>query len=188
MDKIAICIVTASESDRSILFEKLNLHCSAIILLQNVEDSFYRRHLSGFQDLCLIVDNALITPVIKKNVISYQHVLLPLYSKGQTPNAQDIFVNADDTYQSIGDKIQALIRVPVKTHQETQLSDRETEIVKLVARGLTNKEIADTLFISPHTVMTHRKNISARLGIKTISGLTVYAILKNIISVEEASL
>jgi len=62
-----------------------------------------------------------------------------------------------------------------------ELTDRETEVVKLVALGKTNKEIADELSISFHTVISHRKNITEKLGIKTISGLTVYAILNKLI-------
>lgn len=65
------------------------------------------------------------------------------------------------------------------------LSDREKEIVKEIARGLTNKEIADKLFISVFTVTTHRKNITQKLGIKTIAGLTVYALMNGLISPEE---
>jgi DNA-binding CsgD family transcriptional regulator len=61
------------------------------------------------------------------------------------------------------------------------LSDRETEVLKLVALGYTNQEIADKLFISKHTVISHRKNITSKLGIKTVSGLTVYAVLNNLI-------
>ena len=68
---------------------------------------------------------------------------------------------------------------------ETELTPREITILKLVSMGLTNKQIADRLFLSAHTVITHRKNITTKLGIKTISGLTVYAILNNIVSVEE---
>ncbi len=65
------------------------------------------------------------------------------------------------------------------------LSDREKEIVREVARGLTNKEIADKLFISVFTVTTHRKNITQKLGIKTIAGLTVYALMNGLISPDE---
>ncbi len=61
------------------------------------------------------------------------------------------------------------------------LTDREVDVVKLVAFGKTNKEIADELYISIHTVISHRKNITEKLGIKSISGLTVYAILNNLI-------
>jgi len=62
-----------------------------------------------------------------------------------------------------------------------QLTEREVEVVKLVALGKTNKEMAEQLFISIHTVISHRKNITEKLGIKSISGLTVYAILNNLI-------
>lgn len=64
-----------------------------------------------------------------------------------------------------------------------ELSAREKDILVAVAGGATNKEIAERLNISVHTVVTHRKNISRKLGIRTISGLTVYAIMNNLIEV-----
>lgn len=68
---------------------------------------------------------------------------------------------------------------------QSDLSQREIEVLQLVAKGLTNKEIADKLFISAHTVITHRKNITEKLGIKSVSGLTVYAVLKKIIDIKD---
>ena len=68
-----------------------------------------------------------------------------------------------------------------------ELSPRETTIVRLISMGLTNRQIAEKLFLSAHTVMTHRKNISSKLGIKSVSGLTVYAIVNNIITIEEVT-
>lgn len=62
-----------------------------------------------------------------------------------------------------------------------ELSKRETAVLVLVAKGLTNKEIADQLNVSPHTVMSHRKNIMHKTGIKSVAGLTVYAMLNNLI-------
>jgi DNA-binding NarL/FixJ family response regulator len=67
----------------------------------------------------------------------------------------------------------------------SELSEREIEILKDVALGLSNKEIAEKNFISPHTVITHRKNITRKLGIKTVSGLTIYAILNKYIGMDE---
>lgn len=61
------------------------------------------------------------------------------------------------------------------------LSDREKEILVAVARGMMNKEIAILHNISIHTVISHRKNISRKTGIKSVSGLTVYALLNNLI-------
>lgn len=56
-----------------------------------------------------------------------------------------------------------------------------------VALGKSNKEIAEMLFISVHTVTTHRKNISAKLGIHSPAGLTIYAILHNIVDLNEVT-
>ncbi len=67
--------------------------------------------------------------------------------------------------------------------RSSELSAREKDILVAVAGGATNKEIADRLSLSVHTVVTHRKNITRKLGIRTISGLTVYAIMNNLIEV-----
>ncbi|MDO4190727.1 MAG: LuxR C-terminal-related transcriptional regulator [Bacteroidales bacterium] len=64
---------------------------------------------------------------------------------------------------------------------KSELSMREKTILACVAKGMSNKEIADSLNLSVFTVTTHRKNISKKLGIRSISGLTVYAILNHII-------
>ena len=64
-----------------------------------------------------------------------------------------------------------------------ELSLREKEILVSVAQGLLNKEIADKHHISINTVITHRKNITRKTGIKTVPGLTVYAILNNLIDI-----
>lgn len=68
------------------------------------------------------------------------------------------------------------------------ISEREKDIIRCVASGKSNKEIAEELFISPHTVATHRRNINAKLGIHSSAGLTIYAIIHNIISAEEVKL
>ena len=70
-----------------------------------------------------------------------------------------------------------------KTYQ-AGLTLREKSVVTCIAKGMTNKEIADTLFISIHTVVAHRKNITKKLGIKTVSGLTVYAILNKLVKLD----
>ena len=63
----------------------------------------------------------------------------------------------------------------------TKLSLRETEVLRLIAKGAINKEIAQSLNISINTVLTHRKNITAKLGIKSVSGLTFYAMMNGIV-------
>lgn len=64
---------------------------------------------------------------------------------------------------------------------KNELSLREQEILVCVAKGMLNKEIADKYNLSIHTVITHRKNITRKTGIKTVAGLTVYALLNNLI-------
>ncbi len=66
-----------------------------------------------------------------------------------------------------------------------ELSDREIEVLALIAKGYMNKTIADELNISINTVLTHRKNLTSKLGIKTVSGMTMYAILNGLISAED---
>lgn len=68
-----------------------------------------------------------------------------------------------------------------KLEDYNALTERETDVLRLVAYGYSNKDIADKLFISIHTVISHRKNITEKLSIKSISGLTVYAMLNNLI-------
>jgi DNA-binding CsgD family transcriptional regulator len=74
-------------------------------------------------------------------------------------------------------------KLPKKNDSE-ELTSREKDVLKLVALGHSNKVIAEKLFISIHTVISHRKNITEKTGIKSISGLTVYAILNNLIDTE----
>ncbi|MBO7255530.1 MAG: response regulator transcription factor [Paludibacteraceae bacterium] len=65
-------------------------------------------------------------------------------------------------------------------NENYELTSRETDVLTLMVKGLLNKEIADKLNISIHTVITHRKNIVRKTGIKTVAGLTVYAMLNNL--------
>lgn len=65
------------------------------------------------------------------------------------------------------------------------LSDREKDIIVCVSKGMNNKEIADHLFISVHTVTTHRRNISNILQIHTTAGLTIYAIANKLLNIED---
>lgn len=69
--------------------------------------------------------------------------------------------------------------------KQENLSAREIEVIRFVANGLSNKEIADTMCLSTHTVMSHRKNIARKLDIHSTAGLTIYAIVNGIIEVDK---
>jgi len=84
----------------------------------------------------------------------------------------------------ISGMINSASNTPVEKAGNGDLTLREKDVLHQVALGHANKEIAKKLFISIHTVISHRKNITEKLGIKSISGLTVYAILNNIIDTD----
>jgi DNA-binding NarL/FixJ family response regulator len=65
------------------------------------------------------------------------------------------------------------------------LSVREREVLTCVVKGQTNKEIAQTLFLSTHTVITHRRNIARKLGIHSTAGLTIYAIVNKLVELDD---
>ena len=112
----------------------------------------------------------------------------PEYMDSDYSNSELLFL--DDTETSILHILKRNLALMDKntssTKNESVLSGRELDIVREVALGQTNKEIADKLFISAHTVITHRKNITRKLGIKTVSGLTVYALLNKLIKMGDS--
>ena len=71
---------------------------------------------------------------------------------------------------------------------DEQLSDREKDVIVALVQGMTNKEIADHLFISINTVITHRRNIARKLQIHSPAGLTIYAIVNNLIDISSVKL
>lgn len=70
----------------------------------------------------------------------------------------------------------------VFTCEAVLISKRECEIITLIAEGYTNQQIAEKLFLSSHTINTHRKNIMAKLGVKNTAGIVMYAVKTNLIS------
>ena len=77
--------------------------------------------------------------------------------------------------------IEKFLKEESEKEETSELSAREIEVLKELANGLTIKEIADKLCISANTASSHRKNISSKLGIRSVSGLSVYAIMHGII-------
>ena len=69
--------------------------------------------------------------------------------------------------------------------QQKVLSDREAEVMSLIVQGYINKEIADRLNIGLSTVVTHRKNIMDKLGFKSVSALTIYAVMHGYVDINK---
>ena len=90
-------------------------------------------------------------------------------------------LQTDDDESVIGEKVAALLEtISLDKEEPGELSGREKEVLHLLVEGKINKEIADELCISINTVITHRKNITAKTGIKSVSGLSIYALMNGI--------
>lgn len=96
----------------------------------------------------------------------------------------DAVISVTDTLLQIESTLEKLVNTE-ETSTKAELSIREKEIVAAIALGKSNKEIAEQLFISTHTVMTHRKNIASKLEIHNPAGLTIYAIVNKLIDIDQ---
>ncbi len=96
-----------------------------------------------------------------------------------------------DAIISINDSIKTVVgtvnrelakdRKSSQDHFNIDISQREEEVIRYIALGFSNKEIADKMYISTHTVISHRKNITRKLGVKSTSAITIYAVINKII-------
>lgn len=99
-------------------------------------------------------------------------------------NQISIFDTVDDLRQKL-ESIQTETPEDGESDEQQTLSAREREIVVCVVKGMTNREIADRLFLSTHTVITHRRNIARKLQVHSASALTIYAIVNKLVELKD---
>ena len=99
--------------------------------------------------------------------------------------AYDGVISLYDTAENLKDTIVRLLHMEPEDTTQEALSQREKEIIVCVVKGMTNKEIADKLYLSIHTVITHRRNIARKLQIHSASGLTIYAIVNKLVELSD---
>lgn len=110
--------------------------------------------------------------------------LLYAYFEEEILNQFDTLIAINDSNDVIIDKLIKSKETSSHSYENSEaLSERETDVLIELINGLSNKEVGEKLNISIHTVITHRKNIMEKTGIKSLSGLTIYAITKNIIKI-----
>lgn len=98
----------------------------------------------------------------------------------------DESISIFDDLDALSKKIHGLMNiVEEEVDNQEALSQREKEIVICVVKGMTNKEIAENLYLSIHTVITHRRNISKKLQIHSAAGLTIYAIVNKLVTLND---
>ena len=94
-------------------------------------------------------------------------------------NPELLHITLSSTHEDILNKVNRIIES--RETESAVLTKREVDILRQISLGLSNKEIAEKLFISEHTVATHRKHITSKLGIRTASGLSLYAMMHGLI-------
>lgn len=104
----------------------------------------------------------------------------------KTRESFDDVISIADDVESITEKVRFCSNSRIIPPDDKEpLSTREKEIITHVVKGMTNKEIADKLFLSVHTVITHRRNIARKLEIHSATGLTIYAIVNKLIDISD---
>ena len=192
MSKIAFIIAEKSYLIRKGLIsiiEKIP-NTQVLHIFDNAEDfNFLNNYEFDFLIACPELLNSISKKLIDKIPKKSQIIVLkdkPAHLKN-IKNSETIYL--DDTQNCILRKLNHLIGNKENSSKKTsfpdEISSREADILKNIALGFSNKEIADKLFISTHTVITHRKNITRKLGIKTVPGLTIYAILNKLIDIND---
>ena len=159
---------TPEQLDEKILACDINLLIINPILLGHAERNLPMQLVKEYPQLSVI---ALVTTYIDPSLLK----------------PYDGIIEINDSKTKIINKIGQIIKSTDKkeTNDDVELSKREIDVLVAVAKGMMNKEIADQMNISIHTVISHRKNITRKTGIKSVSGLTVYALLNNLIDENE---
>lgn len=159
-----------------------------IILIRDFEDMTSKNSLRNL-DFLIINPTQLFNRTRQVKMFRFENpkikwfgIVYAVFDKETLSNFDEI-ISIDDTRDTILKKIQKHIKSS-DDRNSNSLSDREIDVLKEIVRGRANKEIADVLNISIHTVMSHRKNIMQKTGIKSQAGLTVYALTNNILSVD----
>lgn len=170
----------------------IQLGLKSILLSRNIGINDVMNSLSDYTVLSNLRDSLILIDTqygdeLKKHTKALKrngNTIIGISANGFTGSLGPVFdeiININDNADAIFLKISEYTNRVLDIKTDDQLSDRENEVLTMVAKGFSNKQIADQLFISIHTVITHRKNITFKLGIKSISGLTLYAALNNMI-------
>ena len=156
----------------------ISTHPDAIIVNPNF--------IPGFLPAGIRNDTGHNCPVIAIETGQYDKTVLDLY---------DGSISIVDDMDTLSGKILSVVAPQDGSAQENEtgrdhdtLSTREKEIVTYVVKGFTNKEIAERLFLSVHTVVTHRRNIARKLDIHSPTGLTIYAIVNKLVDLSEINI
>lgn len=133
----------------------------------------------------IVVSDSLI-PLVKKEIGQLDLKVIAFCStlaEEKSCHNFDGKILSTDNNADVCDGIENVLAI--ETVEEDVLTPREKDVVIAVVKGKTNKEIAEEFYLSPHTIITHRRNIAQKLNIHSPSGLTIYAIMNKLVSLDE---
>lgn len=192
-ETIKIAIAESSAVVRSGILAVLKKSHSSHFEALEISDISQLRHSLAWHkpDLLLINPSALglfSLQQIRKEAPSLKCVaLLHSLTDPAIIKEYDETLSIYDTPELIEEKVARVAGRPSPGVHRESLSAREKEVVSCVVKGMTNRQIADKLFLSTHTVITHRRNISNKLGIHSTAGLTIYAIVNKLVELGEVT-
>ena len=171
MNQIAVASIVDNIDD---LQDKIIMHNPDVLIINPMMlgcmlNTFVKQMTQNHPNINRV---ALVTSYVDKNILKNFKEVIEL-----SDNKQKV-INKMLNLQNNNDETSA-------QNESVDLSNREVDVLVCVAKGMTNKDISDMLNISVHTVITHRKNIVKKTGIKSVSGLTVYALLNNLVEESE---
>ena len=173
------------------ILNKSVLKCQIVSVdsLENIEFVYAKKNCELiFVNPSFLLNNLRTFNAIKNRLSKIKWIgLIYAYYDPKLLSLLDASITISDTQESIINIVNKLLADENQNGQSLSqdiLTEREIDVLKLLATGATNKEIANKLFISTHTVISHRKNISQKTGIKSISGLTIYAVVQKFVSIE----
>ncbi len=135
---------------------------------------------------------------VEEHLRELKNIIIKYYPEGGTNELNDVLYDIFTCEQELAahntvedalfvPAVEHLAQSPMSPNEQSsqELSAREREIIVCVVKGMTNKEIAEELCISTHTVITHRRNIASKLQIHSAAGLTIYAIVNKLVELSE---
>ncbi|MDR1552853.1 MAG: LuxR C-terminal-related transcriptional regulator [Prevotellaceae bacterium] len=172
------------------ILQQLNINHSGI---SEIEDAEQLRNMLGRQKYDILIINPLILGFfslqqIKKesanNDMKYVALQNSLIDNCVLKN-YDETISLYDSVEQIKEKINSLTTITESETNNESLTVREKEIIVCVIKGMTNKQIAEELCLSAHTVISHRRNITTKLQIHSTAGLTIFAIVNKLVTLDE---
>jgi len=186
-ENIATCIGLRSILGEVVPFAELRIYGSFDEFIGDNPEDFYHYFVSS---TILFLNSSFFVPRKKKTIALISNsqaasIMQGYRTLGLSQSEEEMIRSILSIHQGAHQSGYHASGAPLQAEAPRMLSAREAEVLALIVKGLINKEIADRLHISVTTVITHRKNITGKLGIKAVSSLTIYAVTHGYVDIDK---